>query len=114
MAVLVIKDGHGRCSLLLEEGVRVHATTCVHAPANTATLVERAAALVVEEAQRVPMAACVVPRCLTDITLTATCNGIIGTASIWRAKVVCTATLMGREGIQRARLMQIEVLYNSF
>ena len=60
------------------------------------------------------MAACVVPRCLTDATLTTICNSIVGTASIWRAKVVCTAALMRREGIHRAWLMQIEVLYNSF
>ena len=54
----------------------------------------------------------IISRCLTDITLTAVCSGIVGTASIWRAKVICTA--FRREGIQGARLMQIEVLYNSF
>ena len=51
MTVLVIDDSHGRCSLLLEEGVRVSATTRIHAPtAKTATLGERAAALGIKEA----------------------------------------------------------------
>ena len=54
------------------------------------------------------MATCVVSWCLTDIALTTAYA--ITAIGIWRAKIVHAA--LRRERINRARLMQIEVLYD--